>query len=66
MDAEGKPLSDTPSNTALNTGEIEIISRGFVYMDQSEELIEKAKEITRSVIANPQRRTETRSRDRPR
>ena len=51
-DVQGKPMSDAPSNTALNTGEIEIISRGFVYMDQSEELIEKAKEITRSVIAN--------------
>ena len=51
-DAEGTPTSDAPSNTAFNTGEIEIISRGFVYMDQSEELIEEAKEITRSVIAN--------------
>ena len=30
--------------------QIEIISRGFVYMDKSEELIEEAKEITRSVI----------------
>ena len=40
------------SKTELNTGEIEIISRGFVYMDESEELIEEAKEITRRVIAN--------------
>ena len=32
--------------------QIEIISRGFVYMDKSEELIEEAKEITRSVIEN--------------
>ena len=48
-DTEGVS-SDAASNTALNTGEIEIISRGFVYMDQSEELIEKAKEITRGAI----------------
>ena len=32
--------------------QIEIISRGFVYMDESEELIEEAKEITRRVIEN--------------
>ena len=32
--------------------QIEIISRGFVYMDKSEELIEEAKEITRNVIEN--------------
>ncbi|MYC75999.1 ribonuclease J [Candidatus Poribacteria bacterium] len=32
--------------------QIEIISRGFIYMDKSEELIEEAKEITRSVIEN--------------
>ena len=32
--------------------QVEIISRGFVYMDKSEELIEEAKEITRSVIEN--------------
>lgn len=50
-EAEGLP-SDLLSNTALNTGEIEIISRGFIYMDESEELIEKAKEITRKVIEN--------------
>jgi len=48
-DTEGVS-SDAASNTALNTGEIEIISRGFVYMDHSEELIEKAKEITRGAI----------------
>ena len=40
------------SKTGLNAGQIEIISRGFVYMDKSEELIEKAKEITREVIEN--------------
>ena len=40
------------SKTGLNAGQIEIISRGFVYMDKSEELIEKAKEITRNVIEN--------------
>ena len=44
--------TDSDSKTGLNTGEIEIISRGFVYMDESEELIAEAKEITRRVIAN--------------
>ena len=43
---------DSHSKTGLNAGQIEIISRGFVYMDKSEELIEKAKEITRNVIEN--------------
>ncbi len=38
------------SQTGLNAGQIEIISRGFVYMGESEELIEEAKEITRHVI----------------
>ena len=47
-----QPTTDNHSKTGLNAGEIEIISRGFVYMDQSEELIEAAKEITRSVIEN--------------
>ena len=47
-----EPTADNDSKTELNTGEIEIISRGFVYMDESEELIEEAKEITRRVIAN--------------
>ena len=46
------PTADSHSKTELNTGEIEIISRGFVYMDESEELIEEAKEITRRVIEN--------------
>ncbi|MXV85299.1 ribonuclease J [Candidatus Poribacteria bacterium] len=32
--------------------QIEIISRGFVYMDKSEELIEEVKEITQSIIEN--------------
>ena len=44
--------TDSHSKTGLNAGQIEIISRGFVYMDKSEELIEKAKEITRNVIEN--------------
>ena len=44
--------ADTGAKTGLNAGEIEIISRGFVYMDESEELIEAAKEITRRVIEN--------------
>ncbi|MCY3742380.1 MAG: ribonuclease J [Candidatus Poribacteria bacterium] len=44
--------TDNDSKTGLNAGEIEIISRGFVYMDKSEELIEEAKEITRRVIEN--------------
>ena len=44
--------TDSHSKTGLNAGEIEIISRGFVYMDESEELIEEAKEITRRVIEN--------------
>ena len=44
--------TDSHSTTGLNAGQIEIISRGFVYMDKSEELIEAAKEITRNVIEN--------------
>ncbi len=44
--------ADSHSKTGLNAGQIEIISRGFVYMDESEELIEEAKEITRRVIEN--------------
>ena len=44
--------TDSHSKTGLNAGQIEIISRGFVYMDKSEELIEAAKEITRNVIEN--------------
>ena len=44
--------TDIPTKMALSAGQIEIISRGFVYMDKSEELIEEAKEITRSVIEN--------------
>ena len=44
--------TDSHAKTGLNAGEIEIISRGFVYMDKSEELIEAAKEITRRVIEN--------------
>ena len=44
--------SEVLTKTGLNAGQIEIISRGFVYMDESEELIEEAKEITRRVIEN--------------
>ena len=44
--------TDSHAKIGLNAGEIEIISRGFVYMDKSEELIEAAKEITRRVIEN--------------
>lgn len=44
--------SSVLTKTGLNAGQIEIISRGFVYMDESEELIEEAKEITRRVIEN--------------
>ena len=51
-DSQESPTADNDAKTELNTGEIEIISRGFVYMDESKELIEKAKEITRRVIAN--------------
>ena len=51
-DSEQSPTTPNDTKTGLNTGEIEIISRGFVYMDESEELIEAAKEITRNVIAN--------------
>ena len=47
-----QPTADNSSKTGLNAGQIEIISRGFVYMDKSEELIEEAKEITRNVIEN--------------
>lgn len=47
-----QPTTDSYSKTGLNAGQIEIISRGFVYMDESEELIEEAKEITRKVIEN--------------
>ena len=57
---EGIAADETPANTTetadsqqpTTTLQIEIISRGFVYMDESEELIEEAKEITRRVIAN--------------
>ena len=49
---ENTDNTDIPSKIGLNTGEIEIISRGFVYMDKSEELIAEAKEITRRVIEN--------------
>lgn len=44
------PITDNQQPTT--TLQIEIISRGFVYMDESEELIEEAKEITRRVIEN--------------
>ncbi|MYK96631.1 ribonuclease J [Candidatus Poribacteria bacterium] len=44
--------TDSHSKTGLNAGQVEFISRGFVYMDKSEELIEKAKEITREAIEN--------------
>ena len=45
--------SPTTGNSRPTTPlQIEIISRGFVYMDESEELIEEAKEITRRVIGN--------------
>ena len=50
--SEQSPTTANDAKTGLNTGEIEIISRGFVYMDKSEELMEAAKEITRNVIAN--------------
>lgn len=52
----GSTENDSQISTHLNEPQdkikkqIEIISRGFVYMDKSEELIEEAKEITRSVI----------------
>ena len=54
----GSTENDSHISTHLNEPQgkikkqIEIISRGFVYMDKSEELIEEAKEITRSVIEN--------------
>lgn len=54
----GSTANDSQISTHLNEPQgkikkqIEIISRGFVYMDKSEELIEEAKEITRSVIEN--------------
>ena len=51
-DSQQPTETDSHSKTGLNAGQIEIISRGFVYMDKSEELIAKAKEITRSVIEN--------------
>ena len=50
-DIEDVDNADVPK-AGLNAGQIEIISRGFVYMDKSEELIEEAKEITRKVIEN--------------
>ena len=52
--ADGQEVNETlcSKTGALNTGQIEIISRGFVYMDESEELIEEAKEITLRVIEN--------------
>lgn len=50
--AETAETDDPLSTAPLNAGEIEIISRGFIYMGESEELIEEAKEITRNVIEN--------------
>ena len=44
--------TDLPPEMEVNAGEIEIISRGFVYMDKSGELIEEAKEIALRVIEN--------------
>ena len=51
-DSEQPAASDSDAKTALSAEKIEIISRGFVYMDESEELMEEAKEITRGVIEN--------------
>ena len=54
----GSTENDFQVSTHLNEpqgkikNQIEIISRGFVYMDKSEELIEEAKEITLRVIEN--------------
>ena len=42
LHSDGKEIATEP----------EIISRGFVYMDESEELFDEAKEITRNVIDN--------------
>jgi ribonuclease J len=51
-DVDAVIQTDISPTTPLNAGQIEIISRGFVYMDESEELIAEAKEITRRVIEN--------------
>jgi ribonuclease J len=51
-DVDAVIQTDISPTTPLNAGQIEIISRGFVYMDKSEELIEEAKEITRRVVEN--------------
>lgn len=51
-DSEQPVVADSDAKTALSVEKIEIISRGFVYMDESEELMEEAKEITRGVIEN--------------
>ena len=45
-------VSDNVSNIAHDIGQIEIISRGFVYMDESEELMEEAKRVAWRVIEN--------------
>ncbi len=46
------PIIVMHSDGGVIATEPEIVSRGFVYMDESEELVEEAKEITRRVIEN--------------
>lgn len=46
------PIIVLHSDGSAMATEPEIISRGFVYIDESEELINEAKEITRNVIDN--------------
>lgn len=50
-EGEGAGEAETSSTPPLKTGEIEIISRGFIYMSGSEALVEEAKEITRKAVA---------------
>lgn len=46
------PIIVLHSDGSAIATEPEIVSRGFVYMDESEELVNEAKELTRNVIEN--------------
>ena len=62
MSADGIVMVVIPIEKATGEmiGDIDIISRGFVYMKESEELIGEAKEVVRSVLKDHQRVTDFR------